>query len=111
MKPKGWQEAAGVFSDRNPRSVADSTSPTTLIKVREWKKAAKAAKRDKQDREHLSDRLVRRTTSALLMRSRRLPGAQSACSRCVATWVVADGEVRRTRRAGTRDPRRRGGAG
>ena len=51
VEPKGWQEAAGVFSDRNPRSVADSTSPSTLIKVREWKKAAKAAKRDKQDRE------------------------------------------------------------
>lgn len=50
IKPKGWQEAAGVFSDRNPRSVADSTSPTTLVEVREWKKAAKAAKRDKQDR-------------------------------------------------------------
>jgi hypothetical protein len=30
--------------------VADIHSPATLAKVREWKKAAKAAKRDKQDR-------------------------------------------------------------
>jgi uncharacterized HhH-GPD family protein len=51
VKPRGWQVAAGVFSDRNPRSAADSSSPATLGKVREWKKAAKAAKRDKQDRE------------------------------------------------------------
>jgi uncharacterized HhH-GPD family protein len=50
VKPKGWKEAAGVFSDINPRSVADISSPTTLAKVREWKKASKAAKRDKQDR-------------------------------------------------------------
>lgn len=51
VTPRGWREAAGVFSDRNPRSVADSTSPATLVEVRQWKKAAKAAKRDKQDRE------------------------------------------------------------
>jgi uncharacterized HhH-GPD family protein len=51
VKPRGWREAAGVFSDRNPRSAADSTSPATLAEVRDWKKAAKAAKRDKQDRE------------------------------------------------------------
>jgi uncharacterized HhH-GPD family protein len=51
VKPSGWREAAGVFSDRNPRSAADSTSAATLSKVRDWKKAAKAAKRDKQDRE------------------------------------------------------------
>ena len=50
IKPRGWREAAGVFSDRNPRSAADSASPATLAKVRDWKKAAKAAKRDKQDR-------------------------------------------------------------
>lgn len=50
VTPTGWKEAAGVFSDSNPRSVADISSPTTLAKVREWKKAAKAAKRDKQDR-------------------------------------------------------------
>jgi uncharacterized HhH-GPD family protein len=50
VRPRGWKDAAGVFADTNPRSVADISSPTTLAKVREWKKAAKAAKRDKQDR-------------------------------------------------------------
>jgi uncharacterized HhH-GPD family protein len=50
VKPRGWKAAAAPFSDTNPRSVADISSPATLAKVREWKKAAKAAKRDKQDR-------------------------------------------------------------
>jgi uncharacterized HhH-GPD family protein len=48
--PAGWQDAAGVFGDDTPRSVADITSPDTLAVVREWKRAAKAARRDKQDR-------------------------------------------------------------
>jgi uncharacterized HhH-GPD family protein len=50
VRPKGWREAAGAFGDDVPRSVADIHSPATLVKVREWKQAAKAAKRDKQDR-------------------------------------------------------------
>lgn len=50
ITPKGWQKAAGVFSDKNPRTVADITSPETLLKVRAWKKAEKAADRDKQSR-------------------------------------------------------------
>jgi uncharacterized HhH-GPD family protein len=50
VRPKGWQEAAGKFGDDTPRSVADITDPASLGKVREWKKAAKAAKKDKQDR-------------------------------------------------------------
>lgn len=50
VRPKGWQEAAGKFGDDTPRSVADITDSASLGKVREWKKAAKAAKRDKQDR-------------------------------------------------------------
>lgn len=50
VRPKGWQEAAGKFGDGTPRSVADITDPPSLGKVREWKKAAKAAKKDKQDR-------------------------------------------------------------
>lgn len=48
--PDGWKKAAGVFSDNNPRTVADITSPETLLKVRAWKKAEKAADRDKQSR-------------------------------------------------------------
>jgi uncharacterized HhH-GPD family protein len=47
--PPGWQEAAGPFGDDVPRSVADIFDGESLAKVREWKKAAKAAKRTKQD--------------------------------------------------------------
>lgn len=50
IAPTGWQKAAGVFSDENPRTVADITSPETLLQVRTWKKAEKAAARDKQSR-------------------------------------------------------------
>jgi len=50
ITPDGWKKAAGVFSDAKPRTVADITSPETLLKVRAWKKAEKAADRDKQSR-------------------------------------------------------------
>jgi uncharacterized HhH-GPD family protein len=50
VAPDGWRDAAGKFGDDMPRSVADITGPEKLAKVREWKKAQKAAKRDKQDR-------------------------------------------------------------
>jgi len=47
---EGWREAAGKFGDNEPRSVADIHDEVSLGKVREWKKAQKAAKKDKQDR-------------------------------------------------------------
>jgi uncharacterized HhH-GPD family protein len=50
VQPDEWREAAGKFGDDVPRSVADSTDSATLADVREWKKAQKAAKKDKQDR-------------------------------------------------------------
>jgi uncharacterized HhH-GPD family protein len=50
VRPRGWRGAAGKFGEATPRSVADSTSPATLAKVREWKRAQKAALLDKQDR-------------------------------------------------------------
>jgi uncharacterized HhH-GPD family protein len=50
VQPDGWEAAAGTFGDATPRSVADIHDTDSLAKVREWKKAAKAAKRDKQDR-------------------------------------------------------------
>lgn len=50
VRPKGWKDVAGKFGESTPRSVADSSSPASLAKVREWKKAQKAAKLDKQDR-------------------------------------------------------------
>jgi uncharacterized HhH-GPD family protein len=50
VQPSGWREAAGKFGDDTPRSVADSSSPETLAAVRQWKRAQKAARLDKQDR-------------------------------------------------------------
>ena len=50
VQPADWQTAAGVFGDDSPRSVADIDGPESLGKVREWKKAQKAAKKDKQGR-------------------------------------------------------------
>jgi len=49
VDPAGWQDAAGKFGDDEPRSVADVHDDISLGKVREWKKAQKAAKLDKQD--------------------------------------------------------------
>ena len=50
VAPPGWQDAAGKFGDDVPRSVADIDGPEALAKVRAWKQAQKAAKKDKQDR-------------------------------------------------------------
>jgi uncharacterized HhH-GPD family protein len=50
VTPAGWREAAGRFGDDVPRSVADIAGPESLARVREWKRAQKAAQRDKQDR-------------------------------------------------------------
>jgi uncharacterized HhH-GPD family protein len=49
VRPDGWEAVAAPFSDDQPRSVADVSSPETLLEVREWKKAMKAAKKSKQD--------------------------------------------------------------
>lgn len=46
VTPTGWQDAAGAFGDDTPRSVADVDGPEALEKVREWKRARKAARRD-----------------------------------------------------------------
>ena len=44
VKLKGWQEATGVYGEKGSlRSVADITSEDSLAKVREYKKAMKAA--------------------------------------------------------------------
>jgi len=49
VRPRGWKEATAPFSDATPRSVADIDSPESLLRVREWKKAQKAAGKSKQD--------------------------------------------------------------
>lgn len=50
VAPPGWQQAAGPFADAQPRSVADIHDRATLLEVRSWKRAQKAAGKDKQDR-------------------------------------------------------------
>lgn len=50
LEPAGWRDAAGKFGDDEPRSAADSHDADSLARVRDWKKAQKAAKKDKQDR-------------------------------------------------------------
>lgn len=49
VRPRGWKEVTVPFSDAVPRSVADIDSPEALARVREWKKAQKAAGKSKQD--------------------------------------------------------------
>jgi hypothetical protein len=63
VKPRNWQTEAGVFSDDNPRTVADITSPETLLLVRSWKKAEKAAELDKRGKP-LKKPAKKATTSA-----------------------------------------------
>ena len=44
VQPKGWREATGVYGEEGSlRSVADITDESSLAKVREYKKAMKAA--------------------------------------------------------------------
>lgn len=50
VRPDGWEVAAGVFADDEPRTVADCSGPEGLAAVRAWKSAQKAAGKDKQDR-------------------------------------------------------------
>jgi len=45
IRPDGWSEAAGVFADETPRSVADVDSAESLERVRRWKKEQKAKAR------------------------------------------------------------------
>jgi len=44
VRPAGWREAAGSYGDEGSfRSVADVVDPGSLVRVREFKQAAKAA--------------------------------------------------------------------
>ena len=46
VRPRGWREAAGAYGDDGAlRSVADVTSPETLLEVRAYKQSVKAAAR------------------------------------------------------------------
>lgn len=50
VRPEGWESAAGVFSDAEPRTIADCADEASLAAVREWKAAQRAAGKDKQGR-------------------------------------------------------------
>ncbi len=43
MKPAGWTKVVGDYGKKGFRSVADVTDADSLLRVREFKKAAKAA--------------------------------------------------------------------
>jgi uncharacterized HhH-GPD family protein len=43
VRPAGWERAAGDYASPGYRSVADVVDPDSLLKVREFKRAAKAA--------------------------------------------------------------------
>ena len=43
VEPAGWREAAGAYGDDSPRSIADVRDAGSLARVRETKRAAKAA--------------------------------------------------------------------
>jgi len=47
--PAGWEDAAAPFSDDQPRSVADISSPEALLRVRDFKKVMKAKGKGKAD--------------------------------------------------------------
>ncbi|CAN5869104.1 HhH-GPD-type base excision DNA repair protein [soil metagenome] len=49
VRPDGWERFAGPFADDVPRSAADVEGPDSLSRVREWKRAQKAAGKGKQD--------------------------------------------------------------
>ena len=49
ITPDGWEEVAAPFSDEQRRSIADVSSPATLLEVRAWKKAKKAQGKGKDE--------------------------------------------------------------
>ena len=49
VRPEGWEQQAGAFSDDQPRSVADIDGPGALQRVRAWKKEQKARGKRKDE--------------------------------------------------------------
>jgi len=48
VRPEGWEQAVGDYAQDGYRSVADVTDPASLQKVRDFKKAKKAAAKAEQ---------------------------------------------------------------
>jgi uncharacterized HhH-GPD family protein len=46
VRPEGWEQAVGDYAEDGYRSVADVVDPASLQKVRDYKKAKKAAAKD-----------------------------------------------------------------
>ena len=55
VRPRGWNAAAGVFADGEPRTIADCHDQESLNQVRQWKRAQREAKQDKQGRPLTND--------------------------------------------------------
>jgi uncharacterized HhH-GPD family protein len=51
VRPEGWEKVVGAYAEPGYRSVADVTSPESLQKVRDYKKAAKQEARAAKDPE------------------------------------------------------------
>ncbi len=50
VRPDGWEKVAGAYSEEGSfRSVADVVDPESLLKVRDFKKSAKAAAKAAKD--------------------------------------------------------------
>lgn len=49
IKPDGWEALAGPFADDTPRSAADVAGADSLARVRQWKRAQRAAGKTKRD--------------------------------------------------------------
>lgn len=49
VEPDGWEELAGPFADDTPRSAADVEGAESLARVRDWKRAQRAAGKTKRD--------------------------------------------------------------
>jgi uncharacterized HhH-GPD family protein len=50
IRPEGWEKATSPFSDDEPRSAADVHDSVSFERVREWKKAMRAAGKAKSDK-------------------------------------------------------------
>lgn len=88
VRPAGWEAKAGRFGDDTPRSVADIDSPEALAKVREYKKAMKAAKRDKQG-EPLKGSAVTTAAGAKKATAKTATATKAAANKATATKATA----------------------
>lgn len=95
VAPAGWREAAGKFGDDVPRSVADIHDVASLGKVREWKKAAKAAKRDKQDRPLVDKAVIATATTAKATAKKAAPATKAASKKAASKKAATEAATKK----------------